>query len=112
MAKKDDNPVLTSDTTTGKSRILTPEEKVTYADKTKQALVGVYKHMESENSLAGFKKENPKGHAALKKVYDDHVKSTAASAAKKPAAAKPAAKAPAKPAAKPAAKKPAPAKKK
>jgi hypothetical protein len=111
MAKKDDNPVLTSDTTTGKSRILTPGEKAAYADKTKQTLVSVYKHMESENSLAGFKKENPKGHAALKKVYDDHVKSTAAPAAKKPAA-KTAAKPAAKPAVKPAAKKAAPAKKK
>ena len=75
--------------------------------------------MEASGDLAGFKKDYPKGYAALKKLHDDHVRLTSTPepkpAAKKSAAAKPAAKkaAPAvKPAAKPAVKKAAAPKKK
>ena len=42
-------------------------EKPTAAhrEKDRQAMVGLYKYMDSSGSLPGFKKENPKGHAAL-----------------------------------------------
>lgn len=84
-----------------------------HQEKDRQTMVGLYKHMDSSGHLPGFKKSNPKGHAALKKVYDNHVSSTTMPAAKKPAAPKTASsKTVAKPAAKPVAKKAAPVVKK
>jgi hypothetical protein len=86
----------------------------------RKGMVKMYEYMQTSGTLAGFKKDNPKGHAALKKVYDTYsggAAKPAKPAAKKDApSVKPAAKAPAKPVAKPAAKpvakKAAPAKKK
>jgi hypothetical protein len=80
-----------------------------HQEKDRQTMVALYKHMDSSGNLPGFKKANPKGHAALKKVYDNHVSSTTMPAAKKPAAPKTASS---KPAAKPAPKKAAPVAKK
>jgi cell division septation protein DedD len=132
MPKNEKPVVYTSDSVTGRNRPLTPEETAHYAEKSRINSHGLYKSMEASGDLAGFKKDYPKGYAALKKLYDDHEriistpepkpaakKSAAAKpaaakpAAAKPAAAKPDAKKPAaaKPAAKPAAKKAAPAKK-
>jgi hypothetical protein len=112
MAKN--NPILTEDSKTGLSRPITPAEGADLSNKNKKAMSSMYKYMETSGTLEGFKKENPKAHAALKKAYGEPAKSAAKSAAKPvaKAAAKPAAKAPAKPAAKPTAKKAAPAKKK
>jgi hypothetical protein len=123
MPKNEKPVVYTSDSVTGRNRPLTPEETAHYAEKSRINSHGLYKSMEASGDLAGFKKEYPKGFAALKKLHDDHERILSAtepkpaskkSAAAKPAAkttAKPAAKAPAKPAAKPVAKKAAPAKK-
>lgn len=118
MPKNEKSVVLTPDTATGISRPLTPEETTKYAEKTRSTVHGMYKDMEASGDLAGFKKANPKGFAAMKKLHDEHVRLTSTTetkpAAKKPAVKKaaPAAKPASKPAAKPAAKKTTPVKKK